>query len=331
MTQLQDRYGRTIDYLRISITDHCNLRCRYCVPFSGRPKLEHRDILSYEELLRIVRVAVRAGISKVRLTGGEPLMRSGVVGFCARLSAIDGVEEITLTTNGVRLAEMAADLRAAGISRVNVSLDTFDRKRFIHITGKDCLDNVLRGIQQAEAVGMSPIKINAVAQRSINDDEIVTLARMTLNKPYHLRFIELMPTSGWGAEAHKAHFMPVDEIKERVMTLGALEPTSVIRANGPAQTYRLPGALGTVGFIAALSNHFCGRCNRLRLTADGHLRACLFSDTEIDLKGPLRQGATDAALVEIFVTAIKTKPRGHHCNDPAKAIPTGRIMRAIGG
>jgi cyclic pyranopterin phosphate synthase len=331
VTQLQDRYGRTIDYLRISITDHCNLRCRYCVPFSGRPKLEHRDILTYEELLRVVRVAVAAGISKVRLTGGEPLMRSGVVDFCARLSAIPGLEEITLTTNGVRLAEMAADLCVAGISRINISLDTLDRQRFIHITGKDRLDEVLRGIQQAEAVGMTPIKINAVAQRGINDDEIVTLARLTLDKPYHIRFIELMPTSGWGAEAHKAHFMPVDEIKERVLAIGPLEPASVARANGPARTYRLPDALGTVGFIAALSNHFCGTCNRLRLTADGHLRACLFSEAEIDLKGPLRQGATEEALAEIFVTAIRTKPMGHHCNDAAKAISNGRIMQAIGG
>ena len=227
--------------------------------------------------------------------------------------------------------EMANSLYAAGISRVNISLDTLDRRRFVHITGKDRLDDVLRGIQQAEAVGMTPIKINAVAQRGVNDDEIAALARMSLNKPYHIRFIELMPTSGWGAEAHKARFMPVDEIKERVLAIGPLEPALIAKANGPARTFRLPGSLGTVGFIAALSNHFCQSCNRLRLTADGHLRACLFNDTEIDLKGPLRQGATEEVLAEILIAAIKTKPMRHHCNDAGKISATGRLMQAIGG
>jgi cyclic pyranopterin phosphate synthase len=326
-----DQYGRTITYLRISITDHCDLRCTYCVPFSGRPKLEHHDILSYEEILTITRLAVKAGINKVRLTGGEPLIRKGVVDFCRQLSDIDGLVEITLTTNGVRLAEMAAALYDAGISRVNVSLDTLQRGRYIQITGRDRLDQVWRGIQTAEAVGMAPIKINAVALRGINDDEIPDLARLSIDKPYHVRFIELMPTSGWGAQAHQAHFMPVDEIKSRVLALGKLEPAVINRGNGPAQTFRLAGALGTVGFIAALSNHFCHDCNRLRLTSDGRLRNCLFSDKEIDIKGPLRLGASAEELSGILAQSIRTKPMGHQCGESGNTPANGRLMRAIGG
>ena len=331
MNAMLDQYGRAIDYLRISLTDHCNLNCIYCVPFSGRPKLRHGQILSYEEILTITRVAVRAGISKVRLTGGEPLMRKGVVEFCRQLSAMQELSEITLTTNGVRLARMAADLHEAGISRVNISLDTLKHHRYKKITGKDCLDQVWQGIRKAEAVGMTPIKINAVALRGINDDEILDLARLSLDKPYHVRFIELMPTNGWGAADHKAHFMPVDEVMAEVSRLGKLEPAVVHRGNGPAQSFSLAGAQGTVGFIAALSNHFCKNCNRIRLTSDGKLRNCLFSDREIDIKGPLRDGASEAVLSEIFETAIRTKPLGHHCGEFSGSSVNGRPMQAIGG
>lgn len=326
-----DHYGRAINYLRISITDHCNLRCTYCVPFSGHPKLTHDDILSYEEILTITRLAVKAGIDRVRLTGGEPLMRKRVVDFCRQLAAIEGLAEITLTTNGVYLAAMASDLRSAGISRVNVSLDTLNRQRYIQITGKDRLKQVLQGIEQTEKVGMAPIKINAVAMRGINDDEILSLARMALDKPYHVRFIELMPTSGWGPESHKAHFIPVAEIKEKVRELGPLEPAVLNKGNGPAQTFKIEGALGTVGFIAALSNHFCQNCNRLRLTSDGKLRNCLFSDAEIDIKTPLRQGASQEVLERLLGQAIKTKPMGHKCGHCEETANNGRLMQAIGG
>jgi cyclic pyranopterin phosphate synthase len=326
-----DRYGRTINYLRISITDHCNLQCSYCVPFSGRPKLNHGDILTYEEILTITRLAVESGINKVRLTGGEPLLRRGIVDFCRQLSAIQGLDEITLTTNGILLAKMADDLRDAGISRVNISLDTLNREIFKNITGRDRLDHVLKGIQAAEDAGMTPIKINAVALRGINDNEISTLTQLSLDRPYHIRFIELMPTSGWDDGDHKAHFMPVTEVKEMVQRLGKLEPVMDQQGNGPAQTYRLKGAQGTVGFIAALSNHFCKDCNRIRLTSDGNLRNCLFSDNEIDIKTPLRQGASDEALSRIIEDAIRTKPLGHHCGDNESKPANGRLMRAIGG
>lgn len=326
-----DHYGRTINYLRISITDHCDLRCTYCVPFSGQSKLRHDDILSYEEILTLTRLAVRIGIDRVRLTGGEPLLRKGVVAFCRQLSAIEGLAEITLTTNGVRLAQMASDLHSAGIRRINVSLDTLNRRRYQQITGKDRFDQVMRGIEQAAAVGMAPIKINAVAMRGINDDEILALTRLALDNPYHVRFIELMPTSGWGPEAHKAHFMPVAELKHIVSEIGTLEPAVHHKGNGPAQTFRIAGAAGTVGFIAALSNHFCQNCNRLRLTSDGKLRNCLFSDAEIDIKGPLRQGASQEVLNRLLGQSITTKPMGHKCGCRNETQNNGRLMQAIGG
>ncbi len=331
MKQLTDHHDRTIDYLRISITDHCNLQCQYCVPFAGRGKLPMADILTYEEIFTIAEAAVANGVTKIRLTGGEPLMRKNMIEFCRMLTALPGITDLALTTNGILLESMAADLKAAGVNRVNISLDTLDRQRYAEITGKDALDRVLRGIEKAAEVGLTPLKINMVPMRGINDDEIVNLARWTLNAPYDIRYIELMPTSGWARKRHERLFIGIDEVRKQVETIGALEMLSHINTRGPASYARLPGARGRIGFIAALSRHFCMTCNRLRLTADGKLRTCLFSEEEIDIRGPLRAGAPQEALQQILQTAAAAKPRGHTLNKENAKPLSGRIMQAIGG
>ena len=329
MNRLADRFSRKIDYLRISITDHCNLNCSYCAPFSGRMKLTHAEILSYEEICRLTTAAVEAGISKVRLTGGEPLMRKGVVELCRLLSSIEGLESLALTTNGVRLQELAPQLHAAGVQRVNVSLDTLRPERFRKITGYNLLSQVLAGISMAEEVGLHPVKINTVVMRGVNEDEIEDFVRLTVEKPYHVRFIELMPFNGSGD--HQSLYVPVEEMVKRVIGVGDLSLEPVAESSGPARLCSLPGAKGKVGFIAPLSYHFCGSCNRLRLTADGNLRTCLFSEKEVDIKGPLRAGASIAELANIFRLAATRKPHGHSLNRTHIEKYSGRDMQAIGG
>ena len=329
MKGIVDKFSRKIDYLRISITDHCNLNCSYCAPFGGRMKLTHAEILSYEEIYRLTKAAVEAGISKVRITGGEPLMRKGVVDLCRLLSGIEGLESLTLTTNGVRLQEFAAQLRDAGVQRVNVSLDTLRPERFKEITGNDLLSQVLAGISMAEEVGLHPVKVNTVVMRGVNDDEIEDFARLTVEKPYHVRFIELMPFNGSGD--HQALFVPVEEMVKRVIRAGDLSLEPAPESSGPARLCSLPGAKGKVGFIAPMSYHFCGSCNRLRLTADGKLRTCLFSEKEIDIKRPLRSGALIEELADVFRLAATKKPHSHRlkCTEVEKTL--GRNMQAIGG
>ncbi len=329
MHRLADRFSRKIDYLRISITDHCNLNCSYCAPFGGRMKLTHAEILSYEEIGRLTKAAVEAGISKVRLTGGEPLMRKGVVELCRLLSSIEGLESLALTTNGVRLQELAPQLHAAGVQRVNVSLDTLRPERFRKITGYNLLSQVLAGISMAEEVGLHPVKINTVVMRGVNEDEIEDFARLTVEKPYHVRFIELMPFNGSGD--HQSLYVPVEEMVKRVIGVGDLSLEPVAESSGPARLCSLPGAQGKVGFIAPLSYHFCGSCNRLRLTADGNLRTCLFSEKEVDIKGPLRAGASIAELANIFRLAATRKPHGHSLGRTHIEKYFGRDMQAIGG
>jgi len=331
MTKLLDGFERRIDYLRISITDHCNLNCLYCAPFGGRRKLTHPAILSHEEIVTIVNGAVLAGISKVRVTGGEPLMRKGVVELCRMLSGIEGLEGLTLTTNGVRLQELAPQLHDAGVQRVNVSLDTLRPERFRKITGYDFLSQVLAGIEMAEEVGLHPVKINTVVMRGINDDEIEDFARLTLKKSYQVRFIELMPTNGCGFGDYESLFMPVEEIVRFVKKVGELSLEPAVDSLGPARLCSLPEGLGKVGFIAPLSWHFCGSCNRLRLTADGKLRSCLFSEKEIDIKGPLRAGASVEELADIFRLAATQKPHGHSLGQADIEKHFGRDMQAIGG
>jgi len=331
MSQLLDTYGRSIDYLRISITDHCNLNCFYCTPFGGRSRFPHAEILSYEEIVKVAEAAVLSGVSKVRITGGEPLLRREMIRLCRMLANIQDLKSIALTTNGLLLKEMAKPLFDAGVHRVNVSLDTLKPERFRKITGRDLLSSVLAGIKKAEEVGLHPIKINNVVMRGINDDEVEEFACLTLKKPYHVRFIELMPTDGWANEDHESLFVPVEEIVKLIKHIGVSHLGPTADSFGPARLSTLPGGIGKVGFIAPMTRHFCGSCNRLRLTADGKLRTCLFSKEEIDIKGPLRSGASMEELAGIFKTAAAEKPAGHYLQKTDGRKVFGRAMHAIGG
>ncbi len=328
---LVDSCGRKIDYLRISITDHCNLKCYYCTPFSGRSHLKRSEILSYEELLKVVAAAVDIGITKVRITGGEPLVRKGLVQFCRMLSDVNGLKSLSLTTNGIYLEDMAEPLFKAGIRRINISLDTLKPERFEKISGYNWLSRVLAGIKSAEQTGMQPIKINTVVMRGINDDEIEDLARLTLDKPYHVRFIELMPTDSPACGNYESLFIPVEEFMKKINQMDRVQIEPATDSFGPARLCRLPGALGKVGFIAPISWHFCGSCNRLRLTADGKIKTCLFSREELDIKTPLRTGATQNDIISIFKQAVAEKPSGHHLNAKDHQNVCQRAMRAIGG
>lgn len=320
---------RIINYLRLSITDRCNLRCMYCMPDEGLDFVPHSEILSYEEMLHLVCVSVRHGIRKVRITGGEPLVRKGFISFLERLSAIEQLKEITITTNGVLLKEYAADIRHCGICRINVSLDSLKPERFFAITRRDLFDKVWEGIEEAERLHFHPLKINVVAMKGINDDEVLDFARLTLDKPLHVRFIEFMPVgknNSWSSE----RFITTEELHTRIKTLGDLEPVERDAMDGPAERYRIKGAKGEVGFISAVSSHFCDRCNRLRLTAEGRLRGCLFSDREIDVKTPLREGKGDDHLAQLVKRAIDEKYHGLErvSSGPRKCI---RQMSSIGG
>ena len=330
MTLLTDRYQRPIDYLRVSITDRCDLRCIYCTPLGGSPKLDHDDILSYEEFLHLIQVAVDMGITKVRLTGGEPLVRKGVTDFCRRVAALPGLQSLSLTTNGVMLEEFAQDIYNAGIRRINISLDTLQPEKFLRITRRDEFHRVWRGIQAAENVGFNPIKINVVVMRGINDDEVLDLAKLTLQRAYHVRFIEFMGLNNDSSWLHQ-HFVSADEILANLHNLAPLEQITSRHTNGPARHFRWPDAKGVVGIISPISHHFCPSCNRMRLTADGKLRNCLFSDQEVDIKSPLRQGATDFDLAQILRTSIDNKPEKHCLQSDIFRKCQNRPMVAIGG
>jgi GTP 3',8-cyclase len=325
---LLDPFKRRINYLRISVTDRCNLRCRYCMPEEGIPLITHGDILSYEEIFRIARIYAAEGISKVRLTGGEPLVRKGMVEFIARLSEIEQIEDLSLTTNGVLLKAIAGDLKNAGLKRVNISLDSLKKERFKGIARKDEFDRVWEGIEEALRVGLYPVKINMVAIKGMNDDEIESFAKLTLHLPLTVRYIEYMP-AGNGERWDDTTLLPIPQIKARVEKLGNLVALSSDRWDGPARRYRLEGAVGEIGFIGAVSSHFCNDCNRLRLTADGKVRACLFSDEEIDLKEILRKGGSDQDLKEQLFIALGKKPARHQIDQKFKKCQ--RNMSAIGG
>jgi GTP 3',8-cyclase len=330
-----DSYRRHIDYLRLSVTDRCNLRCIYCMPQDGMPKLSHADVLRYEEVVRLAGIAIAMGIRKVRITGGEPLVRRDVVHLCSRIAQLPGLESLTLTTNARLLAEHAEGLYEAGVQRINISLDTLNPEKYARITRCDCFHEVWRGIEAAQLVGFHPIKLNVVAMRGINDDEIENLAAITIHQPFHVRFIEYMPVVA-GAGENQARFLGADEILHRLTRLGDLLEVSSRNSNGPARHYQLAGAVGKIGIISPISHHFCATCNRLRLTADGKLRTCLFASEETDLQQPLRQGATDEELAAIITRAIQKKPARHPLdspglieNPPRKCLD--RPMAAIGG
>lgn len=330
-----DKFKREISYLRISITDRCNLRCVYCMPKEGLSLLGHEDILRYEEMLRIVRIARKLGIVKVRVTGGEPLVRRGVTDFLEALGKLD-LEDISLTTNGILLESLADPIRKAGVARINVSVDSLDPARYSRITRGGDLSAVLRGLGRAEAAGFSPIKINVVTVRDFNDDEALSFARLTLEKPYEIRFIELMPMGGEKGSADK--YVSNDELMERIGCLGRLLPVESGEQEknfgGPARRFRLEGARGVIGFISPISHSFCHACNRLRLTADGGLRACLMVDGEIDLKTPMRRGCTDEELELLIRQAIMSKPRGQQpdgTGEDCSRRKCAREMSTIGG
>ena len=334
---MKDSHGRVIDYLRISLTDRCNFRCIYCMPEEGVHMMGHDEILRIEEIEAIARVATRIGIRSVRLTGGEPLVRKGVVDLVAALHGMPCIENVSMTTNGVLLPEMAPELKAAGLSRVNISLDTLDAEQFAFITRVGRIESTLKGIDAALEAGFNPVKINAVTVRSLNQDYL-DFAKLSIDRPLHVRFIEYMPVgestgadgTGWG----KQDVVPSEEllqiINERAREEGLSELVSTRDDDkplgwGPARYFQFPGAQGTVGFISPLSRHFCSECNRLRLTADGKLRPCLFSDREIDVRTALREKGEDA-VYDCFLEALNLKPDEHH-----DKVGTERKMSQIGG
>ncbi len=328
-----DNYQRDINYLRISITDRCNLRCRYCMPKEGLSQIGHDDILRYEEILRVVRSSVSLGVAKVRITGGEPLVRRGIVPFVAALKALAGIEDLSLTTNGILLERCAADLFQAGIRRINVSLDSLNPDKYHDITRGGSLADVLRGIAAVYDQGFSPIKINVVAIKGFNDDELLDFARLTLENPYQVRFIELMPLGHPGRD-NLGKYLASEAIMGAIANKYSLSPVNGegARMDGPAKMYRIEGGRGEIGFISPVSHHFCHLCNRLRLTADGKLRACLLSDEETDLKTPLRTGCTDSALATLIKEAIAGKPRKHEVRfDGPSLRKCVKNMSAIGG
>jgi cyclic pyranopterin phosphate synthase len=335
--KIVDSTHRPIDYLRISVTDRCNFRCIYCQPESGISLLTHNDMLSYEEIVIIARAAAELGISKVRLTGGEPLVRLGLPQLVKQLSAIKGIDDISLTTNGMLLKQYARELKKAGLRRVNISLDTLKPDKFQAITRLGKLEDVLQGIEAAKKAGLLPVKINTVVIRGINDDEILDFARLTMQKDWNVRFIELMPfvtdnppeEHSIGALKQSQQFVSVQEIKEKIAGLGELTPSLDIKGNGPAKYYRLPGAKGTIGFISPVSEHFCFQCNRIRLTADGKLRPCLLSEIEVDIRPFIRGNIDREQVKEKIVEAIKSKPEKHKLDEGT--IARNRFMSQVGG
>lgn len=356
---MKDGFGRTIDYLRVSVTDRCNFRCVYCMPEMGYPVSPKNELLTFEELARVIGVAVELGIKKVRLTGGEPLVRKDLPTLIRSIRQFE-IDDLSLTTNGFLLAQQARQLSDNGLDRVNISIDTLRPDRFLAIARRGDLQTVLDGLEAAMAAGLAPIKINCVLMKGINDDEVVDFARLTLDRPLHVRFIELMPIR-WNLDATDAFdamsalhgeselfrlrtaeesgmLSDIDMRRRVVPNAVALESIvnefgnvvpAEIRTNGPARSYRIPGAEGTVGFISQISNDLCERCNRIRLTADGQLRPCLMSDGEVDLRGPLREGATDDALAELILEVVRHKPERHYLAEGQKVI--GRGMSQIGG
>ena len=377
---LIDSYNRKIDYLRVSVTDRCNFRCVYCMPEVGAPVAPKADILTYEEIERLVHIAAELGMTKIRLTGGEPLVRKDIDLLVAKIGAIPGLRDLSMTTNGSLLARYAADFARGGLNRVNVSLDTLRPERFQKLARRGNLEEVLSGLRAAQEAGLAPMKLNCVVMRGWNEDEITDFARLTLTQPLDVRFIELMPinwsqgddsgadmanyyalaaapgyqknsnvtlyaapergsframqqkTSDAGqlnaAEMRRA-FVPMSEMRSQIESdFGTMTPADIV-TNGPARSYRIPGAVGTVGFISQITNDVCLTCNRLRLTAEGQLRPCLMADGEVDLRTPLRTGASDADIADLFRLTVRHKPKEHRLEDGM--APTGRNMSQLGG
>ena len=318
---MKDKFDREITYLRISVTDRCNLRCKYCMPADGVENIGHDKILSFENIQSIVKASAQLGITKFRITGGEPLVRKDIIDLVGNLSKIPGVQELVMTTNGILLPEKAAALKQAGLGRVNISLDTLNHTKFAEITRGGDLNKVIAGINAAVNAGLTPIKINVVALRNFNDDEIMDFVQLTLQHKYNIRFIELMPFSDT-TKTKDSKYISNEEIKSKLPSLIPLEN------QGVAEVFKYPEALGTIGFISAMSRHFCGNCNKIRLTADGKLKTCLHSNQEIDLNEVLNTG-DEELLKETIKSAILHKEKRHHLNEVAQ--PITRNMNKIGG
>ncbi len=314
-----DSFGRPITYIRLSVTELCDLRCRYCMPEEGVCKLRHDQMLTEEEMVRAVQAAAKLGIEKVRVTGGEPLTKPNILSICRQVAQVPGIQEVSITTNGIRLPELAVPLREAGVRRVNISLDTLNPEKYAYITRRGVLDKALAGLDAALDAGFDRVKINAVLIGGFNDDEIPALAALTRERPVDVRFIELMPMSGnrdFGPES----YIPVSRVLEK-LPLAVPE-----KEEGVARLYRLPGAMGRVGLISPLSQHFCASCNRIRLTADGKLKPCLHSAEEISIKG-----LDDTAMLDRMRQAIWGKPQCHGALGPLSRSETPRSMNQIGG
>jgi cyclic pyranopterin phosphate synthase len=333
MQQLIDRFGRVHDYLRISVTDRCNLRCVYCMPAEGMQFEPQEHLLRFDEIAEIVRVLALMGVRKLRLTGGEPLVRKDLEQLVAMLSAIPGIEDIALTTNAIFFANKAEQLRAAGLTRINISMDSMKSDRFALITRGGDLQRVLDSIEAAYRVGLDPIKLNVVLMKGMNDDEIGDFLRLTLERPIHVRFIEYMPIghddAGW-----KGKYLPLTTVMERCQQMGwEATPHGEVYGNGPSQNFRIAGAPGTFGLIHPVSDHFCETCNRLRLTADGNIKPCLYWSDEFNVRKLI---GDDQAVSDLFLRALDIKPLNH---EMAKALnseaqshtPTERRMSQIGG
>ena len=323
-----DRFGRNIHYLRISLTDHCNLRCVYCMPedMTFRPNAE---MLQDDEILLLVRLFADLGFDKLRLTGGEPTVRNHIVDLVREIAAVPGIKSLSMTTNGVLLGKLAQPLKDAGLQRVNISLDTLDTVRFKKITRWGSFDQVWEGIQASEAAGLTPVKLNAVVVRGFNDQDIAPMAALTLDNPWQVRFIEMMPFGG-ATELQTHQVVPAEEMREKISAeLGTLTPGNNGKLDGEARIFRLPHAKGELGFISSVTAPFCSACTRARLTADGKLRLCLLRDKEVDLLTPLRQGATLAELRQIVLDGVWVKPWGHGLAEGDFA--TNRVMSEIGG
>ena len=321
MNKLIDNLGREISYLRVSITDRCNYRCIYCKPEEQFEFIPHEEILRYEEIVEIIEEAVNLGVTKVRITGGEPLARKGVVDFIKKLREIKKLEDISLTTNGFFLSEYAEKLKDAGLNRVNISLDSLQEEKYKKITRGGSLEKALKGIDSALKAGLWPIKINTVLIRGINDDEVEDFVRLALERPLNIRFIEFMPSGEELKDNYRDKFISVLEIKESLAEKYSFRPIDINLGNGPAKYYQIKGGQGTIGFITALSQHFCETCNRIRLTSEGKLRPCLFSNKEVDVKQAIRNAKTDDKIIRSKIIrnnieeAINIKPEGHKLNE----------------
>jgi GTP 3',8-cyclase len=326
---MRDGFGRRIEYLRISVTDKCNLRCVYCMPMNGLPWLKRAELLTYEEIATIVGVMAPMGLRRLRITGGEPLVRRDLPTLIRLLSAVPGIDDIALSSNAVLLGDQADELRDAGVNRVNISLDSLRPDRVDAIARRpDSFRQIMDGLAAAERVGMHPIKINVVVMRGRNDDELEDFARITLERPWHVRFIEVMPVAeNLGISADE--YIPAPEMLRRVRAIGSLEPADGPAGNGPATYFRFPGAPGTVGVITPMSHNYCDTCNRMRLTAAGQLRPCLFGDLHTNLRDPLRAGAPLEPLIE---ETLRIKPERHHLVQ-GSAVGSGGLLALsqIGG